>query len=550
MSGAGWLAALVAAPATTALVLALLLALVGRGLESLFRWAALGVSSAAFAVALALFVSFDPTDTGFQFVTHVPWLPSFGANLFFGLDGIGLLLILLTAFVFPLIFLAVFRSHARDPRYVFAMLVLETGLLGSFASLNLLPLQLFNWMAWAPAAALIGGLGIGPRAERIAAANRLLLSAFTASLLILLATLGLGSLHADQMGFPSLDLVAVPGGGLPSLLDVRIDVPLDVRAGDDAPFWQQPLWLFVAFALGFAIQGPMLPLHVWLPAADRSAPSGVDALLGGVLAKLGIYGFLRVALPLFPGVSAEAAGWIAGLAVVGMLYAGVLGLLRRDLKGIVSSLSIVHLGVVMLGIASLGLEGIEGSVLHLLSHGLAWTGLFLLIGMLAERRGWQELSEFGGIARPMPAFATLLGLVAFAAMGLPPLSGFAGQLLVLLASFGPWPGLTLLATLSIGIGAVALLWGTRRVLFGPVENPANRGLIDLDRRERAVGLAVLVPIFWIGLHPATFLQRLEPSVGELRRVMEQRLALPEPEGVARVAQTVARARVLDDEAQP
>lgn len=485
----------------------------------LWRVLGLATSTAVFGFAVALFVAFDPTDTGFQFVTWLPWLPAWGAHYFAGLDGISLLLVLLTAFLFPVVFLACWETYSRDGRYVLAMLVLETGLLGSFAALNLFQLQVFNWLAVLPAASLLAGFGT---AERIPAAVRFLAFSFGASVLMLLGTLALGALHAEQFGgltARSLDLVGAPGGFVPSLLDAA-------TGGPDAPFWQQSTWIFAAFALGFAIQGPMVPIHAWLPAAQSAAPTGLDALLGGLLAKLGLYGFLRVALPLFPDAAAQASGVIAVLSMAGVLYAAAVALRHVELKRIVAALSVAQLAIPLLGFASLSLEGIEGGVLHLLSHGLAFTALFLLIGMLAERREAPRLDEFGGIARPMPVFAGLFMLAMFAALGLPPMGGFVGELLVLLAAFDVSPVSAALATLGVAVAAIAGVWLARRLLFGPVENPANRGLIDLGRRERAVILALLIPLLWIGLHPVSFLSRLEPTMGELRRRMEQRSARP------------------------
>jgi NADH-quinone oxidoreductase subunit M len=328
-------------------------------------------------------------------------------------------------------------------------------------------------------------------------------------------------LHYEQQGpgaVLNFDLLAAPGSTRPALLDTAI--PL---AGQ-AVWWKTQPWLFAAFALAFAVKVPLVPLHTWLPDAHVEAPTAGSVILAGVLLKMGTYGFVRFALPLFPVASVEYAPWILTLALIGILYGALVAMVQSDVKKLVAYSSVAHLGFVMLGMFAFNVQGLEGSVLQMVNHGLSTGALFLLVGMLYERRHTRQLADFGGIARPMPVFAALFVIVTMSSIGLPALNGFVGELLILLGAFRASPAFAVPATFGVVLAAAYLLWAVRRMFFGPVDRPENRSLIDLDLREKLVVVALLVPIFWIGVYPETALSRIRPAVIDVLHTMEARSA--------------------------
>jgi NADH-quinone oxidoreductase subunit M len=284
-------------------------------------------------------------------------------------------------------------------------------------------------------------------------------------------------------------------------------------------------WLLAAFALSFAIKVPMVPLHTWLPDAHVEAPTAGSVVLAGVLLKMGTYGFVRFALPLFPAAAAEWTPVMLALALAGVIYGALVAMVQDDIKKLVAYSSVAHLGFVMLGIFAMNPHGLNGGVLQMVNHGLSTGALFLLVGMLYERRHTRQIADFGGIAKPMPVFAAFFGLVTMSSIGLPALNGFVGEFLILLGAFLANPAMAIVATSGVVLGAVYMLWMFRRVFFGPLDSPENRGLIDLGLREKLVMAAIAVPILWIGVYPETFLRRIEPSVVELLRRVEERSAL-------------------------
>lgn len=501
-------------PALAAMALLAVHAFLRGGLpDAVWRGTALAGSGLAFLGSLALWYGFDAGAPGYQFVEYAQWLPSFGVNYFVGIDGISLLLVLLTTFLMPIVFVASAKGIQRSvPSYVFFMLLLETGMLGAFVSLNMFQFYLF-WEAMLVPMYFI--IGIWGGARRIYAAVKFFLFTMLGSLLMLVAILALYVLHLQEFGSFTFDLVAAPGGAGPALLDTTVPV-------GDAPWWKTQAWLFAAFALAFGIKVPLVPFHTWLPDAHVEAPTAGSVILAGVLLKMGTYGFVRFALPLFPVASVQFAPVLFGLALVGVVYGALVAMVQRDVKKLVAYSSVAHLGFVMLGMFALNVEGLEGSILQMVNHGISTGALFLLVGMIYERRHTRDIADFGGIAKPMPVFAAIFGIVAMSSIGLPMLNGFVGEFLILLGTFQAAPVVAVIATSGVILAAVYLLWMFRRVMFGPVENPENRGLIDLDFREKAVMVAMLVPIFWIGIYPASFLRVLHPSVHELLRVMRDR----------------------------
>ena len=472
-------------------------------------------SLVTFVVSLRLWTGYDPTIADYQFVEHTPWLAEWGVNYFVGVDGISVLLILLTTFLQPIVLIASWHDIKHSLKsYVFFMLALETGMIATFAALNLFQFYLFWELMLIPMYFIIGIWG-GPR--RVYAAIKFFLFTMVGSLLMLVAMLVVYRLHFEQTGTFTLDLVAPPGGALPGLLDTNI-----LPAGD--VWWRTQPWLFAAFALAFGIKVPVFPFHTWLPDAHVEAPTAGSVILAGVLLKMGTYGFVRFALPLFPDASVQFAPLVFGLGLAGILYGALVAMVQKDIKKLVAYSSIAHLGFVMLGTFALNDEGLKGAVLQMVSHGLSTGALFLLVGMLYERRHTREISAFGGIAKPMPVYAAMFGIVTMSSIGLPGLNGFVGEYLILLGTFHAAPWVAVAATLGVVLAAVYMLWMVRRVVFGPVEIAENRGLIDLDLREKLVIAAVVIPIIWIGVYPQPLLTRLSAPVGEILRVMEAKRA--------------------------
>ena len=481
-------------------------------------WRAVGLagSTATFLLSLLLFTRFDPTVTGFQFVEYLPWIAEFGVHYHVGIDGISLFLVLLTTFLMPITLLASWKDIKKSERsYVFFMLALETGMLGAFVSLNLFQFYVFWELMLVPMYFIIGIWG-GPR--RVYAAVKFFLFTMVGSLLMLIAMLVIYFLFEQQYGAFTFDLVSPEGGR--ALLDTVIPVLGDA----ETPWWQTQFWLFGAFALAFAIKVPMVPLHTWLPDAHVEAPTAGSVVLAGVLLKMGTYGFLRFALPLFPAAVADWAPLILWLSVIGIVYGSLVAMVQDDIKKLVAYSSVAHLGFVMLGMFALNVQGGSGSVLQMVNHGLSTGALFLLVGMLYERRHTRLIADFGGVAKPMPVFAFFFGLVTMSSIGLPMLNGFVGEFLILVGAFLAHPWIAVVATSGVVLAAAYMLWMFRRVMFGPVENEANRGLIDLDWRERSVLIAMAIPIVWIGLYPEPFLRRIEPSVSALLQDVEARAA--------------------------
>jgi NADH-quinone oxidoreductase subunit M len=482
--------------------------------EAAWKVAALASTALTFLLSVLLWAGYDATRPGYQFVEYATWLPAWGVHYFVGIDGMSLLLVVLTTFLMPLVLLAAWKDVGKQVRtFVFMNLFLETGMLGAFVSLNVFQFYVFWEVMLVPMYFIIGIWG-GER--RVYAAVKFFLFTMVGSLLMLVAILVLYVLHQQQFGVVSFDLVRPPSGGAPGLLDTV--VPL---AGQ-AVWWKTQPWLFAAFALAFGIKVPMVPFHTWLPDAHVEAPTAGSVILAGVLLKMGTYGFVRFALPLFPNAAAEFAPLIFGLALAGILYGALVAMVQADVKKLVAYSSVAHLGFVMLGIFALNEEGLEGSILQMVNHGLSTGALFMLVGMIYLRRHTRAIAAFGGIAKPMPVFALLFGVVAMSSIGLPGLNGFVGEFLILAGAFAASPWVATPATFGVVLAAAYLLWAYRRVFFGPVEEPENRSLIDLDWRERFVLLAMLVPIVWIGVYPNPFLRRLDASVGDLLHLMEQK----------------------------
>ena len=481
-------------------------------------WRAFGLASTTltFLISLRLFTEFDATEPGLQFVEYAPWLPQYGINYFTGIDGISLFLVLLTTFIMPVTLLASWTDIAKSVKtYVFFMLFLETGMLGAFVSLNLFQFYVFWEVMLIPMYFIIGIWG-GPR--RIYAAVKFFLFTMFGSLLMLVGMLVLYYLSYQQTGILNFDFISPPGVEAKALLDTV------VPTGGE-PWWYTQYALFAAFALAFAIKVPMVPFHTWLPDAHVEAPTAGSVVLAGVLLKMGTYGFVRFALPLFPVAVVSYTPLILVLSLVGIVYGSLVAMIQPDIKKLVAYSSVAHLGFVMLGMFALTTTGVNGSVLQMVNHGLSTGALFILVGMLYERRHTRMIEDFGGVARPMPVYAAFFGIVTMSSIGLPGLNGFVGEFLILLGTYLTHPIAAVVGASGVVLAAVYMLWMYRRVMFGPIENAENRSLIDLGLREKLVLVLMVIPIIWIGVYPEPFLRRIEPSVVELLGRIEERSAM-------------------------
>jgi NADH-quinone oxidoreductase subunit M len=419
-----------------------------------------------------------------------------------GVDGISLFLVLLTTFLMPLIILESWGSvHKRIKEYLIFMLIMETGMLGAFVALDLFLFYVFWEVMLIPMYFLVGIWG---HDNRIYAAIKLVLYTMTGSLLMLVAILYVAIAHNQQFGQYSFDLLRL----------YEFTLPLTTQR-----------WLFAAFALAFAIKVPMFPLHTWLPDVHTEAPTGGSVILAGVLLKMGTYGFLRFAFPLFPQAAAEALPVIATLAAIGIVYGALVSIVQPDLKRLVAYSSVSHLGFVMLGLAALTVQGVSGGIYQMLNHGLSTGALFLAVGALYERRHTRLIREFGGLWQQIPVYASIFMIVMFSSVGLPGLNGFVGEFLILLGAFDAHRLATIVGTSGVLLGAVYLLWMYQRVMFGPLTNEANRGLRDLSTREVFIFVPIIVLFFVMGVYPKPFLSRMEPAVQAYVTHMQKKTAV-------------------------
>jgi NADH-quinone oxidoreductase subunit M len=457
------------------------------------RRAALVFALVPLLASLAMLARFQPGVAEFQLVERATWIPQWGIGYRLGVDGVSLFLVLLTTILTPIVVLASWGDIQRHVKEFFVfLLVLETGMLGALVALDLFLFYVFWEVMLVPMYFLIGVWG-GPR--RIYAAIKFVLFTMVGSLLMLVAILYCAWRMRDAGGVMTF--------GYEDWL-TRLHLPP-----------REQLWLFAAFALAFAIKVPIFPLHTWLPDAHVEAPTGGSVILAGVLLKMGTYGFLRFALPLFPAAVESAGPVILTLAVVGIVYGALVATVQPDLKKLVAYSSVSHLGFVMLGLFALTPTAVAGSVYQMLNHGLSTGGLFLLVGMIYERRHTRRIVDFGGLWTAMPVYAALFLVVMLASLGLPGLNGFVGEFLILLGAFRDWPWATAVATSGVILAALYLLWMYERVMLGPLVHEENKRLSDLSRRELAVLVPIIALCFLMGVYPKPFFERMQPSVDRM-----------------------------------
>jgi len=472
----------------------------GKAMKSL----ALIITLANFLISLLLLKDFDLAVAGVQFVEKHAWIPDYGINYYLGIDGLTLLLVLLTTFFTPICVLACWEDIQKSIReFLICLLFLETGMIGVFISLDLFLFYVFWEVMLIPMYLLIGVWG-NP-ARRIYAAVKFFIYTMLGSVLMLVAILYLYFQYHAATGIYSFNIFDLYNTVLPR---------------------STQLWLFLAFSLAFAIKVPVFPFHTWLPDAHTEAPTVGSVLLAAVLLKMGAYGFLRFCLPLFPNAALDYGAWLfLTLGLIGIIYGAWFCIVQKDLKRLIAFSSVSHLGFVMMGIFAFNAIAMKGAILQMINHGLSTGALFLIVGMIYERRHTRNIEEFGGLARVMPAFATVFLIVTLSSIGLPGLNGFVGEFLILQGTFMNYKIFAILGASGVIFAAVYMLWMFQRVMYGEVTNPRNQVLKDLSRREWAVLLPVLLLIFWIGLYPTPFLRTTEASVNSLLRQVEKKYEL-------------------------
>ncbi|HEV2018448.1 MAG TPA: NADH-quinone oxidoreductase subunit M [Gemmatimonadaceae bacterium] len=466
-----------------------------------------------FVVSLGLWWSYNPGDSGWQASIDMAWIPTWGVRFTLGIDGIALMMVLLTTFIMPLAVLGSWTSIRTKVRSYYALLlILTTGMIGVFLSRDLFLFYVMWEVMLVPMYFIIGIWG-GER--RIYASLKFFIYTMLPSLLMLVAIIYLGIHVRTVTGTP----------------DFSYD---HVLAVSNIP-QRAALWLFAAFFLAFAVKVPMFPFHTWLPDAHVEAPTAGSVILAGIMLKMGTFGFLRFALPLFPGAAMNPTIRliILVLAVIGIIYGALVAMVQPDFKKLVAYSSVSHLGFVMLGIFALTLQSVQGALLIMINHGISTGALFLLVGMIYERRHTRLIDAYGGIARVVPLFAAILTFVSLSSIGLPGTNGFVGEFLVLIGSFRTYPVLAVISATGVIFAAAYLLWALQRILFNPLDKRENEHIPDLNKRELALLVPLVAVIIWLGVYPAPVLRRTEASSRALINRVEGHSDIPRLSEVTR-----------------
>jgi len=451
------------------------------------RSAALLTSLVTFLVSLVLWIRFDATKAGFQFEEKLDWVPALGIGYHMGIDGISLFFVLLSTLLTPICILASWESvHLRVKEYMVAFLVLETFMVGMFCALDLTLFYIFFEGVLIPMFLIIGVWG-GKR--RVYAAFKFFLYTLLGSVLMLLAIIAI----YWQVGTTDL----------PTVME-KLSLPF---------IWQ--CWLWLAFFASFAVKVPMWPVHTWLPDAHVEAPTAGSVILAGVLLKMGGYGFLRFSIPLLPEASQYFAPLIFGLSIVAIIYTSLVALVQEDMKKLIAYSSIAHMGFVTIGAFVMNMQSVQGSIFQMLSHGIVSAALFLCVGVVYDRMHTREIAAYGGLVHRMPRYAFTFLFFTLASVGLPGLSGFVGEFLVLIGTFKANTWVAFLATTGIILGAAYALWLYRKVVFGELTKDSLKAIVDMNRREIAVFLPLVLITLWMGIYPSSFLDPMAPAVDKL-----------------------------------
>lgn len=487
------------------LVGALLLLFIPKDRPGLIKNAAFIITLFTFLLSLFLYFGYDESSSQMQFVVNLRWLESIGASYYVGIDGISLFMVILTTFLTPIAVLSSYNYiKEKEKEYYISILLLETGMNGVFIALDMLLFYLF-WEAMLIPMYIIIGVWGGPK--RIYAAVKFFIYTMIGSVLMLVAILVIYFLHEKQSGIYSFNLFDFYNTAIPQ---------------------EFQLLMFLAFALAFAIKVPMFPFHTWLPDAHVEAPTAGSVILAGILLKMGVYGFIRFAVPIFPEVSQDLAPYIALVGVIGIIYGSLVAWSQKDVKKLVAYSSVAHLGAVMLGLFSNNVAGVEGAVIQMVNHGLSTGALFLLVGILYERRHTRLIEDYGGIAKIVPVFSTFFMLVTLSSIGLPGLNGFVGEFLIIFGAFQKYPVLALLGVLGVILSAVYMLSMYQRVVFGGIKKEENKKIRDVNIREWAYMIPVLAMIIFIGIYPGPFLRKMETSVKQYISYSQKVTPLAQP----------------------
>jgi len=462
------------------------------------KWIAFWTTLINFGLSLILFFGFK-NSAEFQFVEKLNWVPSLGISYYVGIDGITLFLVLLTTFLCPICIAACWRDiQDKVKEFLISFLFLEVSMIGVFCALDLFLFYIFWELMLIPMFLLI--LIWGAPARRVYASVKFFLYTMAGSMLMLVGILVLYFYHGKVTGEYTFDLLKL----------FQLHLP-----------FRYEFWLFLAFGIAFAIKVPMFPFHTWLPDAHTEAPTVGSVILAGVLLKMGTYGFVRFNLSLFPHATVHFMNLIAVFAIIGIIYGAFMCLVQKDLKRLIAYSSVSHLGFVMLGIFALNMQGLSGGLIQMINHGLSTGALFLLVGMIYERRHTRLIAEFGGLAESIPLFATFFMIVTLASIGLPGLNGFIGEFLIMLGAFKTkwWWGV--LAATGVILAAWYMLWMYQRVMFGKIVHEVNLKLKDLMPREVWLLVPLIIGIVWIGVYPNTFLSKMEPSIQNIVKKYER-----------------------------
>ena len=463
------------------------------------KFATLVISLAEFLVSLPLWFNFDSQTAAMQFVERREWLPTYGISYYVGIDGFSLLLIMLTTFLTPLCVLATWDDiQHRVKEFMVCLLALMSGMIGVFVSLDLFLFYVFWEVMLIPMYLLIGVWG-NP-ARRVYAAIKFFLFTMFGSLLMLVAILVLYFHYGKTTGTYTFDLLKM----------YSVSIPFNMQ-----------FWMFLAFGLAFAIKVPMFPFHTWLPDAHTEAPTVGSVILAAVLLKMGTYGFLRFNMPMFPQAAHYFVPLFSILALIGIVYGALVSMMQKDLKRLIAFSSVSHLGFVMLGLFTFTMPGVQGGIIQMINHGLSTGALFLIVGVIYERRHTRMISEFGGLCTPMPVYAIIFMIVTLSSIGLPGLNGFVGEFLILLGTFQVNKVYATIAATGVIFAACYMLWMFQRVMFGKVTNDKNKDLKDLSWREIAIFAPLILFIVWIGVYPSTFLDKTKASTENFLAMMEK-----------------------------